>query len=110
MKRSKLETYYVETFGERDEADESARPPRRAARPEPRQRGSFGRRLVVRLGLIFAPMAILGIAGAMTDCGARPASSVLPDIVRGTICARHSLMGQSASLESTFRTLSDHLR
>lgn len=112
MKRSKLETYYVETFGERENVEEAAprRTPRRAERQEPRARAGFGRRLVIRLGLTFAPMAILGVAGMMTECGARSSASAMPDFLRSTVCARHSLMGQSSALDATFRTISDRFR
>lgn len=112
MKRSKLETYYVETFGEREIVADPApgRSSRRAERPEPRPRASFGRRLAFRLGLTLSPMAVLGVAGMMTDCGARSSSSAMPDIVRSAVCARNNLMGQSSALDATFRTLNERLR
>jgi hypothetical protein len=113
MKPSKLEAFYVETFGARDSAldDQPDTPPRRNERPRrKRERSGFGKRLVVRLGLMFAPMAILGAVAMTTDCSRRSPKSVIPEILRTTACARQGLLTQSSALEGTFRTISDHLR
>ncbi|NEU11467.1 hypothetical protein G3T14_04915 [Methylobacterium sp. BTF04] len=113
MKPSKLEAFYVETFGARDVAPDARPEPsvRRDERPrQKRERSGFGRRLVVRLGLMFAPMAILGAVAMTTDCSRRSPTSMIPEILRSTACARQGLMTQSSALEGTFRTISDHLR
>lgn len=112
MKPSKLEAFYSETFGARDPShgEENAPPRRGAASRKARPRGGFGGRLLFRLCLMFAPMAILGIVAMTTDCGARPAGSILPEIVRSAACARRGLMGQATALEGTIRTVTDRLR
>lgn len=113
MKPTKLEAFYLETFGEAAPSrDPVAGAP--ARRDEPprrrRERSGFGRRLLTRLGLMFAPMAILGLMATMTDCDVRSPNALLPDLVRKTVCARKTLPGQASALDGTFRTLSNTFR
>lgn len=112
MKPSKLEAYYVETFGERDTPDrDQPRPPApRSDRPRRRERGGFGSRLLLRLCVMFAPMALLGLIAMTTDCGARSPSSMIPEVLRTTACLRANLTNQAASLDGTFRALTDKIR
>lgn len=125
MARSKLERFRDAHFP--GESDHMAAPgdgsdPRSAhavpARsPAPARNGRGSRRSgrgvggiyrVVKLVLLLAPLAFL-LLTTFVECGPRP-SSMVPDFVRTTACARRDLSRHALSIEGTLKTVSDRLR
>lgn len=110
MKRSKLEAYYVETFGAReaegdDEPDRSASPRRRDVRPARRRRSGFGVLRLFKLALMLGPMSILLGATLLMDCQSVSRGSWVPEILRSTACARRDFAGRVLNLDGNLRTV-----
>lgn len=116
MTRSKLEAYYEREFGPRDrEPDELAddSPVRRPARPErgPVRRRGFGIGRMLKLTLMLGPMTILLGASFLMDCERAAArGSWVPEILRGTACARRNLASRVLHLDGDLRTVANSLR
>jgi hypothetical protein len=115
MKRSKLEAYYEQEFGPRDDESED-RPPRRPsgrdrapARPR-RQRGGFGFFRLLKVTLMLGPVTILLAASLLMDCQGSARGSWVPDLLRSTACARRDLAGRMLHLDSDLRTVASGLR
>ncbi|MCJ2033638.1 hypothetical protein [Methylobacterium sp. J-068] len=116
MKRSKLEAYYRDQFGapESDAVEPDDAPPVRRRRPEPRRRdarrGGFGVFRMLKLTLMLGPMALLLGATLLMDCNRSAQGSWVPEILRGTACARRDLAGRVFSLDSNLRTVANAIR
>ncbi|KQP75724.1 hypothetical protein ASF41_14815 [Methylobacterium sp. Leaf111] len=115
MKRSKLEAYYEQEFGPRDDEPDD-RPLRRSsgrdrapARPRGR-RGGFGIVRLLKVTLMLGPMTILLAASLLMDCQGGVRGSWVPDILRSTACARRDLAGRVLHLDSDLRTVTNGLR
>ncbi|WP_081739631.1 hypothetical protein [Methylobacterium sp. 10] len=81
----------------------SEKPPRHGRRSV-LGRAYFGLKLIVTLG----PLAFL-LLSAVAECGPH-SSSLLPDVLKASACARRDLTRHVWSIENTLKTVSDRLR
>ncbi|GJE17424.1 hypothetical protein AIGOOFII_2138 [Methylobacterium marchantiae] len=57
---------------------------------------------------MLGPLAFL-LLSIFVECGYRP-SSMMPEFLRTTACARRDITRHTLSIETTLRTISDRLR
>ncbi|GJD73405.1 hypothetical protein [Methylobacterium goesingense] len=126
MKPSKLEAYYRDQFGAdtppQDDAPAQPWPARPARSDPPRRarRGGLGLFGLLKLALMFGPMAFLLGTALLSDCrGGAQASwfrsdwmqaSWIPEMLRGSACARRDLAGRALSLDDQLRTIANGIR
>lgn len=78
--------------------------PRREGRRGVLARAYFGLKLILTLG----PLAFL-LLSVVAECGPR-SSSLLPEVLQASACARRDLSRHVWSIESPLKTVSDRLR